>query len=93
MILRKLYLRLIGDYPCARFVEAVTEYFEGTMPADERTRFERHVKRCASCRIYIEQLRQTIEESGRVTVADVESLPEQARNELLETFRTFHAER
>jgi anti-sigma factor RsiW len=93
MIVRKLFLRLIGDYPCAQFVEAVTEYLEGTMPAAERSRFERHLKRCASCQIYLEQLRQTIERSGRVTVADVESLPDQARDELLETFRAFHAAR
>ena len=28
MIFRKLYLRLIGDYPCALLVETVTEYLE-----------------------------------------------------------------
>jgi len=93
MILRTLYLRLIRDYPCVRFVEAVTEYLEGTMPTAERTRFDLHLKRCASCQIYLEQFRETIERSGRITVADVESLPEQARNELLEAFRDFHTPR
>jgi anti-sigma factor RsiW len=63
------------------------------MPAAERTRFERHLKRCASCRIYLAQFRQTIAEGGRVTVEDVEALPEQARDELMQAFRAFHAER
>ena len=93
MIFRKLYLRLIGDYPCAQLVETITEYLEGTMPAAERARFERHLKGCPSCQVYVEQLRRTIEQSGRVTVDDVEALPEQAREELMEAFRAFHGER
>jgi len=93
MIFRKLFLRLTRDYPCAQLVESVTEYLEGTMPATERARFEHHLKGCPGCQIYVEQFRRTIEQSGRITVDDVESLPEQARDELLETFRVFHAER
>ena len=92
MNLRKLSLRLIGDYPCAQLVEALTDYLEGAMPAVERTRFERHLKKCKGCRIYVEQFRRTIEESGRLTVDDVDALPERARGELMEAFRAFHAD-
>lgn len=93
MIFRKLYLRLTGDYPCAQLVETITEYLEGTMPAAERARFERHLTRCPSCQEYLKQLRRTIETSGRVTAGDVEALPEQARDALLEAFRAYHSER
>lgn len=93
MIFRMLYLRLIGDYPCALLVETVTEYLDGTMPAAQQARFERHLKCCPSCQVYVEQLRRTIEQSGRVTVDDVEALPEQVRDELTQAFRAFHAER
>ena len=93
MIFNKLLLRLIRDYPCAQLVEAVTEYLEGTMPASERRRFERHLKGCPGCQIYVEQFRRTIEQSGRITMDDVEALPAPARAELLETFRAFRSMR
>jgi len=93
MIFRRLYLRLSGDYPCARLVETVTEYLEGTMPAPERIRFERHLQQCPSCVEYVAQLRRTIELSGRVTVDDVDALPDPARAELMDAFRAFHAGR
>lgn len=93
MILRKLYLRLTGDAPCALLVETVTEYLEGTMPARERARFERHLAACASCVDYVAQLRRAIALSGRITVDDVDTLPEKARQELLDAFREFHAAR
>jgi anti-sigma factor RsiW len=93
MIFRRLYLRLTGDYPCARLVETVTEYLEGTMPEAERARFERHLEICSSCVDYVAQLRRTIELTGRVTVDDVDALPDHARDELMDAFRAFHAQR
>jgi predicted anti-sigma-YlaC factor YlaD len=93
MIFRKLSLRLTRDYRCAHLVEVVTDYLEGTMPLAERTRFDRHLKRCKGCRSYVEQLRRTIEQCGRVTVDDVEALPEHVREELMDAFRALHAGR
>jgi len=93
MILRKLRLRLTGDYPCARLVETITEYVEGTMSARERTRFERHLAACGSCQEYVAQFRQTIELTGRLSVDDVDALPQPAREALLHTFREFHSAR
>jgi predicted anti-sigma-YlaC factor YlaD len=93
MTLHGLFLRFIRDYPCVEFVEAVTDYFEGTMPASEQARFERHLARCAGCRDYLDQCRRTIELCGRVTVADVEALPDPVREELMDAFRAFHAGR
>jgi anti-sigma factor RsiW len=92
MIFRRWYLRITGDYPCALLVETVTEYLEGTMPEAERSRFEKHLRGCPSCDDYVAQLRRTIELSGRVTLDDVDALPEQARSDLMEAFRAFRAE-
>jgi anti-sigma factor RsiW len=91
MIFRKAYLRLIGDYRCAQFVEVVTDYLEGTMPASERTRFERHLRRCPGCETYLDQMRRTIAACGQVTVDDVDALPSAVRTELLDAFRAYHA--
>jgi anti-sigma factor RsiW len=93
MILRRLFLRLTNDYPCAQFVEAVTAYLDGAMSAAETARFERHLKRCSGCREYLAQFRQTVELTGRVTVADVDALPEPVRAELMDAFRAFRAGR
>jgi hypothetical protein len=49
-------------------------------------------RRCPGCQIYVEQVRCTIEQSGRVTVDDVEELPEQARDELMDALRAFHSD-
>jgi len=93
MILRKLRLRLQGDYPCARLVETITEYAEGSMSARERGRFDRHLAACGSCQEYVAQLRRTIELTGTLSVDDIDQLPAPARDALLETFRRFHSAR
>jgi len=72
MTLRSLYLRLTGDYPCARLVEVVTEYLEGTMGPHQRSRFDHHLSICPGCAAYMAQFRRTIEMSGRLTIGDVE---------------------
>ncbi len=88
MMLRRWYLRLTRDYPCVQFVEAVTEYLDGTMPAAERRRFERHLSDCPGCSDYLGQFRRTIELTGGITVQDVDALPARVRAELLDAFRS-----
>jgi len=41
-------------------VELVTEYFESTLSADERSRFEEHVMSCPPCREHLAEMRETI---------------------------------
>jgi anti-sigma factor RsiW len=90
MILPRLRRRDRDDYRCQDFVEVVTDYLEGVMPAAERARFDRHLARCDGCDRYLEQIRRTIELTGRVTVDDVDELGLEARDLLLEAFREFH---
>jgi anti-sigma factor RsiW len=79
------------DFPCDRFVEVVTDYLDGAMPPAERKQLERHLQICDGCARYLEQIRKTIEMSGRLTVADVEALDDHARESLMAAFRDFHA--
>lgn len=72
---------------CQELVELVTDYLEGALPAEEHERIDRHLEICQGCRTYVEQMRQTIELTGRLTVADVS--PE-AELVLLEAFRAWH---
>jgi predicted anti-sigma-YlaC factor YlaD len=69
---------------CKELVELVTEYLEGTLPDDMRMRMENHLTGCDGCTNYIEQMRQTIQLTGRIR--EEQLLPEQ-RNDLLKLFR------
>jgi anti-sigma factor RsiW len=72
---------------CQELVELVTDYVEGGLSADEHDRVDRHLETCQGCRTYVEQMRQTIELTGRLTVDDVSPEAELA---LLEAFRAWH---
>jgi anti-sigma factor RsiW len=68
---------------CRELVTLVTEYLDGTMPRPERIRFERHVAVCPPCRSHLEQMRETIRASGKLTE---ESISPAAREALLDAF-------
>ncbi|MEP6814660.1 MAG: anti-sigma factor [Marmoricola sp.] len=69
---------------CAEFVELVTDYLEGALDADTERRFEAHAEACPGCEVYLDQIRETIAEVGRITPDDLDP---DARARLLEAFR------
>jgi anti-sigma factor RsiW len=69
---------------CQELVELVTDYLENALQAEERARFEAHIASCNGCSNYLEQLRKTIQVTGRLTE---ESIAPPARDELLAVFR------
>jgi len=72
------------DLSCQEIVELVTDYLEGALPAGDRARFDAHLATCPHCRIYLQQMRQTIAGMGHLPAAAVS--PE-ALQTLLEHFR------
>jgi predicted anti-sigma-YlaC factor YlaD len=74
------------DLTCQELVELVTDYLEGSLPAAQRARFEEHLEKCAGCRNYLAQMRQTIRLAGMLTEA---SIAPQARADLLGVFRNW----
>lgn len=74
------------EMTCRELVEVVTAYLEGTLPADDRGRFDAHLEDCPYCVQYVEQMRQTIEVLGELSA---ESLSPQTQRELLEAFRSW----
>ena len=52
---------------CGELVELVTDYLEGSMPADQRERFDEHVSGCDGCTTYLEQFRITIRLTGMLS--------------------------
>jgi hypothetical protein len=91
-------MRLLGElrdrfrhrrdpYPCREAVELVTEYLEAAMTPYERERFERHLRACAPCTRYVEQVRLTADTLGRVHPEPPAAATQAA---LLAAFRDFH---
>ncbi len=71
---------------CKELVELITEYLEGTLPPEDKARFEQHLAFCEWCRTYLEQMRLTIHSLGKLSE---ESIPENVMVGLVEVFRTW----
>jgi anti-sigma factor RsiW len=69
---------------CRELVQVITDYLEGTLSWRDRRRFERHLRECDGCTIYVEQMRETIRLAG---VLGEDDLAPAARDELLAVFR------
>jgi anti-sigma factor RsiW len=65
-------------------IYVVTEYLEGALPAPDRALVESHLDTCDGCRAYLDELRTTIELSGRL---EPEHLRDEAREGLRVAFR------
>ena len=73
---------------CREFVEVITWYLEGTLPEEDRVRFDEHLAACPHCTAYLDQMRTTLRLTGRLTEEDVQDTP---RDELLQVFRNWRS--
>jgi anti-sigma factor RsiW len=78
------------DIPCIEFVELVTDYLEGALPARAREAFEHHLTRCDGCTAYLAQIRETRRISGALAIEDV---PAAGIKDLMAAFRAYQTER
>lgn len=78
------------DLSCKELVELVTDFFEDRLPASVRARFEMHLSYCAWCRVYLEQMRETVRLAGRLSE---ETLTPGSKEDLLKVFRGWKRER
>ena len=76
----------LPEMPCQELVELVTDYLEERLSPVDRVRFESHIAECEYCATYLEQMRQTIRTLGRISE---ESLTDDARETMLEAFRSW----
>jgi anti-sigma factor RsiW len=75
------------EFSCQEMIEVVTNYLDDALPPDEQQRFERHLSYCAGCNTYVDQIRETIRQTG--TVPREESLPPALREENVAQFRNW----
>ncbi|HEU4879304.1 MAG TPA: anti-sigma factor [Gemmatimonadaceae bacterium] len=76
------------DLTCKEMVELVTDYLEGALSPEMRTRFDHHLTFCDPCIVYIDQIRQTIATLGRLPE---ESIPDNALDTLRAHFREWRS--
>lgn len=77
---------LAGRMTCKEFVELVTDYLDGSMPCLEKIRFHLHLGMCLGCRIYLKQMKHTIQTLGYLPQ---EPVPPAVREQLLRRFRSW----
>jgi len=75
------------EFKCQEMIEVVTSYLESALPPIERERFERHLSYCAGCSTYVDQMRETITQTGNVQRE--ESLPPALKERIVAQFRTW----
>ena len=73
---------------CHEVVELVTDYLEDALAPDVRARVEEHLAICDGCTRYLEQMRETIRLTGKLTEDQV---PEEQKAALLDAFRSWSA--
>ena len=73
---------------CDEFVELVTAYLEGALPAGTERRFVEHLAECEGCDRYLEQIRATVDNLGHLPA---QRLAPEARDRLLAAFRDWPA--
>lgn len=71
---------------CQQWVEMVTDYLEGALPAELQRAAERHLAACPHCREYLEQMRRTIAVSGHL---GDEEVPDDVVDALARAFTEF----
>jgi anti-sigma factor RsiW len=76
----------VSDLTCEEFVELVTDYLDGALDPASEQRFTEHAALCPGCDVYLEQIRDTVAQVGRL---EPEHLEPEARERLLEAFRAW----
>lgn len=74
------------EMACIEVVEVVTDYLEGALPARKRRLLEQHLTGCDGCDAYLEQMRRTIETTGRLREEDI---PPELEERLLLAFESW----
>lgn len=72
---------------CQQWVEMVTDYLEGALPAPLQEAADRHLADCPHCREYLEQMRRTIAVASRLRDEDV---PDDVVSALSRAFAEYH---
>jgi predicted anti-sigma-YlaC factor YlaD len=74
---------------CRECGEFLADYLAGELATEVHATFERHLAKCRTCRIYLEQYRTTIRLGKDACAADAPALPEDLIQAILEARRSY----
>lgn len=69
---------------CVELLDVVAEALDGTLAEGVQGKFDEHLRACAACRNYVEQLRISVESLKRIPK---EGRPNSRRDALIEAYR------
>jgi anti-sigma factor RsiW len=78
------------EIACQEVVELISDYLENALSTRDHGRLEHHLAGCPHCDAYLEQMRETLRLTGRLTP---ENLSPEMTEEFSEIFRRWSAER
>jgi anti-sigma factor RsiW len=73
-----------AELTCQELIQLISDYLEDVLPPAQKRVFEEHLALCPDCRVFLEQMRETIRAAGGLTE---DSLPDDLREQLLRAFR------
>jgi anti-sigma factor RsiW len=78
------------DISCTALVELVSDYLDGALPDELLARVEAHLAVCPGCVSAVEQIREVVRLTGRLTEDSIEQMPAANREYLTSVFRDLH---
>lgn len=77
------------ELACREAVALMTAYLDDALDQRDRARLEEHLAECPNCAEYLTQLRVTIDGLGHL---DIDALPDDTVDDLVELYRRWRAE-
>jgi predicted anti-sigma-YlaC factor YlaD len=81
---------MTSDLTCRELTELVTDYLDLALPGRERVRVEQHLVVCSACSRFLEQMRATVDLTGRTV--ELDELGPESRRALLATLEPWLSE-
>jgi anti-sigma factor RsiW len=69
---------------CYETIDLMGDALEGRLAPERRAGFDEHLETCAACRVYLEQLRVTVQALGRLPRPEATT---RRRSDLIDAFR------
>lgn len=71
---------------CPEMVKFLQDYVDGTLPAADRARFERHIADCPGCVAFLHTYRETVRLGRGLAIGD-EEIPPDLRTRIIASMR------
>jgi predicted metal-binding protein len=79
-------VRAPNEMSCRELVQLVTDYLENALSIEDRTRLEHHLVFCTWCVDYLQQMRDVLKVTGRLSEDDLSA---EEQEQLLRAFRNW----